>query len=384
MSRAKLNILLAASMSATPRQGGWAWAVLQYLLGLKQLGHDVTFIDVIAKSSLQPAHATLEQSENANEFRRTLEEFGLLDRCALLLKETTETVGLSYDALRAAARGAHLVLNLSGVLRDRALLDPPRVRAYVDLDPGFTQLWHAAHGIDMGFDGHSHFVTVGMRIGKPGCEIPTCGVEWINTPQPIALDHWPRVAGASDGAMTTLANWRGYGSIEHNGVFYGQKAHSLRPLMPLPTRVAEKIQLALAIHPDETKDLAALRENRWELVDPIAAASTPRKFQEFIQSSKAEFAIAKSGYAHAKCGWFSDRSLCYLASGRPVVAQQTGIDDFLPTGEGVVTFEDLDSAVNAVERVDENYAQHCAAARNIAERVFDSRRVLSALLERLV
>jgi hypothetical protein len=198
------------------------------------------------------------------------------------------------------------------------------------------------------------------------------------------LQHWPRVERPHNGAFTTVANWRGYGSIEHHGVFFGQKAHSLRPLISLPTHVDHPLRLALAIHPDEVKDLEGLRENKWELVDPAGVASTPRSFQQFVQSSKGEFAIAKSGYAHARCGWFSDRSLCYLASARPVIAQETGLSGFIPTGEGVVTFDDLDSAIAAIESVNRNYAGHCAAARAIAESVFDSRVVLGNLIERLV
>jgi hypothetical protein len=380
---AKLNILVAASIASTPGQGGWTWAVLQYLLGLRQLGHRVAFVDTVAASALRPEGMSLSNSLNAKEFRRTMADFGLAEHAALMLAGTEQTVGLSHAAVREFARGADLLLNMSGTLRDTSLRDGPRTRAYVDLDPCFTQLWHA-HNIDMGFDGHTHFVTVGMAIGQAGCDVPTCGLPWITTPQPIVLEHWPRVDVPHNGALTTVANWRGYGSIEHGGVFYGQKAHSLRPLMSLPRLTQEKLTLALAIHPDERKDLAAMAESGWQLIDPAEVTATPQAFQRFVQSSKGEFAVAKSGYSHSRCGWFSDRSLCYLASGRPVVAQQTGFDRFIPVGQGVVGFDDLDTALAAIESMRSDYAGHCAAARSIAENVFDSRRVLPRLLERLV
>lgn len=384
MSARSLNILVAASVASTPRQGGWIWAVLQYVLGLRQLGHRVVWVDSIAESALSSQRTSLDDLPGAREFQRTISSFGLTQDAALVVRETRQTIGRSYESLQEFARGAEVLLNLSGSLRDPALRDPPRIRAYVDLDPGFTQLWHDAQGLDLGFDGHSHFLTVGMSIGQKQCTVPSCGKKWITTPQPIALEHWPRADSSHTDAFTTVANWRGYGSIDHGGTFYGQKAHSLRPLISLPTHTREKLLLALAIHPEEGKDLAALWSNGWKMVDPLDFASTPQAFQHFVQTSKGEFAVAKSGYALSKCGWFSDRSLCYLASGRPVVAQDTGMSQFIPTGEGVVEFNDLQSAVVALESVANHYTAHRAAARAIAENVFDSKRVLSNLLERMV
>src|SRR5439155_3791920 len=137
--------------------------------------------------------------------------------------------------------------------------------------------------IDMHFAGHTHHATIGLSIGQPECTIPTCGIDWITTPQPIVLEHWPVASEIEYDALTTVANWRGYGSIEHNGLFYGQKAHALRPIVELPKRTQEKFILALAIHENETRDLEALRGNGWQLLDPNEVASTPQKFQRFVQ-----------------------------------------------------------------------------------------------------
>ena len=231
--------------------------------------------------------------------------------------------------------------------------------------------------------GHTHFVTVGQRIGQRDCSVPTCGLDWIPTPQPVVLEHWPSAGPPTRPAFTTVANWRGYGSIELNGVFYGQKAHSLRKLIELPRRTRQRYQLALSIHSDETRDLEALAANSWELLDPRKLAGTPSAYREFVRSSTAEFGLAKSGYVEARCGWFSDRSVCYLASGRPVLAQDTKFGDWLPIGEGIVAFTTMDEAAAGAEEITRNYSRHAHAARRLAEEFFDSDIVLSHLLTRV-
>jgi hypothetical protein len=153
--------------------------------------------------------------------------------------------------------------------------------------------------------------------------------------------------------------------------------------MTLPTRTKEQFLLALAIHPDERKDLAALAENGWRLMDPARVAGTPTDYQRFIQGSKAEFGIAKSGYVAARCGWFSDRSVCFLASGRPVLAQDTGFDRFLPTGVGLFSFANGEDVLAGIDAVQRDYVRHTKAARRLAEEYFDSDKVLTRLLSRI-
>jgi hypothetical protein len=205
----------------------------------------------------------------------------------------------------------------------------------------------------------------------------------VKTLQPVVLDHWPRARHVSRHALTTVANWRGYGSIEFGGRFYGQKAHSLRPLSALPQRIDEDFVLALAIHDDERSDLALLKRHGWQLVDPAQVADTPDAFHAFVRKSKAEFGIAKSGYVAANCGWFSDRSICYLASGRPVIAQETGFSEFLPSGEGLLAFETEEDVLSCIASLNGDYPRHCAAARRIAEEHFDAAMVLDRLLQRI-
>jgi hypothetical protein len=193
---------------------------------------------------------------------------------------------------------------------------------------------------------------------------------------------WPLADRIERDAWTTVGNWRGYGSVEHEGVFYGQKAHSLRQFISLPRLTPERFVLAMAIHSDEIPDLEALTTNGWELVDPHRLAGTPDAYRRFIQGSKGEFGIAKSGYVLSHCGWFSDRSACYLASGRPVIAQETGFSSFLPAGKGLFAFEEAPDVLSAIEEVAADYHGNARAARLIAEEHFDSDHVLGGLLER--
>jgi hypothetical protein len=371
-------------IAADPWQGGATWAVLQYVLGLRRLGHDVWFVEPISAASLRPVGSSLAESSNASYFRAVMTDFDL-PQCSLLRAGdgAPRTAGVAYEQFLSVSRRADLLINVSGMLTDRQLTERIPVRAYLDLDPAFVQLWHT-QGIDMRFAGHTHFVTVGQAIGTPGCSVPTCGLPWIPTAQPVVLQEWP-MAGAPprwDG-LTTVANWRGYGSIEHHGVFYGQKAHSLRPLITLPTRTRERFMPALAIHPDEHKDIALMKQNRWNLLDPAQLTGTPMKYRRFVQGSKAEFGLAKSGYVASRCGWFSDRSACYLASGRPVIAQDTGFTSWLPSGQGLIAFQSEQQVLDAIEELNRDYGRHARAARGIAEEHFCSDRVLPRLLNEL-
>ena len=361
--------LVSGMVAGTPGQGGAAWAVLQYVLGLRRLGHDVVLVEPAA-----PTAATLAYFEDV------VARFGLQDRAALLDPATGACSGMTREQVVELAAGADLLLNISGLLADDELLGAIGVRAFVDLDPAFTQLWCAAEGLDMGFDRHNRFVTIGGRIGSDGCGVPTCGRDWITTLQPIVLEHWPLAERIEHAALTTVGNWRAYGSIVHGGRHYGQKAHALRRLLDLPERASAPFALALGIHRDERRDLAALHHYGWELLDPAVVAGSPAAYADFVRGSWAEFGLAKSGYVASACGWFSDRSICYLASGRPVLALDTGFAADIPAGDGLIAFLTVDEAAAGVEALRSDYRRHRGAARALAEDLFDSDRVLRRLL----
>ena len=379
-SPVRLSVVVSGMVAADPYQGGASWAVLQYVLGLERLGCDVTLVEQWDA----PGEAkSLTRTSSGFYFREVARSFGIEERSALLIAGTDQTVGLAYPRLLQRCRRADLLINISGILTDQQLVENIPVRAYLDLDPAFNQLWHES-GIDMRFNGHNRFVTVGQALGTPECPVPTAGRRWIATLPPVVLDRWPRAGGPGDGSFTSIGNWRGYGSVEHEGVHYGQRVHSMREFMALPRRTDARFRLALAIHPDEKKDLAALDGNGWELVDPLDAAGTPERYVRFIQASSAELGVAKSGYVVSRSGWFSDRSACYLASGRPVLAQETGFSRFLPTGEGLLAFDTVDDAVAGVEAIQGDYARHARAARGLAEELLESDRVLRRLIDHLM
>jgi hypothetical protein len=372
---ASQTVIVSGTIAGTPWQGGATWAVLQYLLGLQRLGCGVYFVE--------PLDDPGPGADATRYCEQVMERFGLEGRWALVPAAGGEPIGMSRRRLRDAAREAEVLLNISGMLTDPDVLDQVPVRAYLDLDPAFAQLWEASEGVDMGFDAHTDFVSVADAIGRPGCPIPTCGRDWLPTLPPVVLDEWPVATAIERNRATTVGHWRSYGSITRDGVHYGQKAHSLRALIDLPRRAPDRFELALAIHPDETGDLAALKENEWRLLDPATVTATPDDYRRFVQGSWAEFGITKLGYVQSGSGWFSDRSAAYLASGRPVLAQDTGFDRRLPTGAGLLAFSDADDVVAALDELDADYERHRTAAREIAEEHLASDRVLGALLERL-
>lgn len=379
-----LRVVLGAMLGAVPGHGGATWAVLQYAVGLRRLGHEVLVVESVPRHALLPSGSPVAGSANAAYVGAAMAGTSLAEDWALLFDGTLDTAGRSGHAVLEFASHADLVVNLAGALRHDEVLERVPVRLYVDLDPGFTQVWHQGYGVDVGLDRHTHFATYGRGLADGASPAPSCGRQWVATVPPVVLEHWtaPAAPGASR-AWTTVANWRSYGTVEHDGVHYGQKAHSWRRLLPLPGMVDEPFEVALAIAPGDGQDRRALEAAGWHLVDPASVAATPDAYRRFVQGSKAELAVAKRGYVEAATGWFSDRSACYLAAGRPVVAQDTGFSSYLPVGDGLLAFDELDQACDAVDRVRLDYDRHRRAAVALARDHFDSDRVLPALLDQV-
>jgi hypothetical protein len=311
-----------------------------------------------------------------------MERFGLGDSFALFLGREQAPIGLSRQEVVSRCRRSACFLNVMGYLEDPEILDSVPRRVFLDIDPGFGQMWRALELHDS-FAGHEQWVTIGENIGQPDCAIPTCGLGWITTPQPIVLERWPASRDAGQW-ITSVGAWRGpYGPVDYLGKSYGLRVHEFRKFATLPLRCGRRFQAALDIHSAEVNDLALLDDNDWMRIDPLAVAGDPMLYQAYIQSSRAELMIAKNMYVQTQSGWFSDRSICYLASGRPVLAQDTGIRRLYPTGEGLLTFNNLEEAVAAVEELDRNYDRHQRAARALAEAYFDSDKVLTRLLNKL-
>jgi hypothetical protein len=253
-------------------------------------------------------------------------------------------------------------------------------RALIDTDPVFTQLRHLRDAEALAeAERHTAFFSFGENLGRPGCSAPEDGLDWRPSRQPVVLDAWTVTPGPSRGAFTTVMQWESYPAIHHAGRRYGVKAASFEPYVDLPRRTGEVLELALG-SAGAPRD--RLREHGWRLQHPFPPTRDPWAFQSYVRSSKGELSIAKQAYVESSSGWFSERSTGYLASGRPVLVQDTGFTEWLPSGEGIVAFSSPDEALAGLETINGTYRRHCGAARELAAEYFDARKVLPKLLER--
>ena len=362
------SVVVAARIAQRPDAGGHTWFARQYLLGFRELGWEVTLVDAL----------DVEGSVSLSRLAENMDRFGLADDWAVLLPGG-DSAGLPRGEVERRLGGADLLLNVMGQLEDEDLLARPPLRVFLDIDPGFGQMWRQLGLADL-FGGHDRFVSVGLNVGSAGCGVPACGLDWIPTLPPVALAHWPVVEGGSD--FTSVATWRGpYAPIELDGRTFGLRVHEFRRFLSVPRRTSAEFKLALAIDPADSADIERLEKAGWTLLDPGEHVGDPFAYRRFIQASGAEFTVAKNIYVDSDSGWFSDRSACYLASGRPVVAQETGFGAHLPVGEGLLAFSTPEEAVAAVEDVQRDAASHRKAAREIAVEHFAAPRVLESLVE---
>jgi hypothetical protein len=379
------TVFVSSVIANKPLNGGNAWAVLSWVLGLKKLGFRVYFVEQIAMDSCVDATGTttaFEHSVNLSYFKRVTERFGLAGSAALIHEGGEQVHGLPYTELLEVAEAADLLVNITGHLTLEPLMRRLRRKAYVDLDPGFTQFWHASGKDGPRLAGHDYYFTVGENIGTRSCPIPTDGIRWRPTRQPVVLDHWPVLREGDRRRFTTVATWRGpYGPVQYGGKSFGLKVHEFRKVVELPQRVPQTFEIALDIHPAEEKDLRLLRHHGWQLVDPRVVASDPTAFRRYVQRSGAEFSVAQGVYVETGSGWFSDRTVRYLVSGKPALVQDTGFSRNYPVGEGLLAFRTLEQAIVGAGQISRDYEKHCRAARALAEEYFDSNKVLGHFVE---
>ncbi len=382
----KGTIVVAGSVAQKPWHGGHTWVFLQYLLGFKKLGWDVLFLDRLEPEMCVDCGGkpcSVEESVNLQYFLRVMKGFDLDSSFSLAVDGGERSIGLPKREVVRRTGQAAMLLNIMGFLRDSEILDRAQKRVYLDIDPGFGQMWQEL-GLCATFSNHHAYATIGENIGQSDCGIPTCGLKWIATRQPVNLDHWNPNGTPNPLSFTTVASWRGsYGPVSYRGKKYGIRAHEFRKFISLPPLTGHRFEAALDIHPADITDRVALESHGWTLVDPKVSSSDPWKYRAYITGSSAEFTVAKNMYVETWGGWFSDRSICYLASGKPVLAQETGFSRLYPTGKGLLTFRSVEEAVSGVEELSRNYHLHATAARQIAVEHFDSKRVLGRLLEDL-
>jgi hypothetical protein len=380
-------VVVAGAMANKPRNGGEAWVRLSWIRGLQRLGCDVCFVEQIQElhcADDRGKQTTFATSANLRWFRDVMAAFDLSER-ATLLCDTGEVVGMPAADLADAASGG-LLVNISGNLDDRCLRSLFRRSAYIDIDPGFTQIWHANGSRGARLEGHDRYFTVGENIGTADCPIPADGFPWRPLRQPVVLADWPLVAMPAESErsadFTTVATWRGgFGPVEYDRRRFGLKLHEFRKYVEMPGLVPARFEAALGIAPSEVADLSLLRFHGWQLAEPTEVAGTPDAFRSYVAQSAAEFSAAQGLYVDTGSGWFSDRTARYLACGRPVLVQDTGFGGKFPVGKGLVSFTNLAEAVAGAEAILSDLDGHAAAARSIAESYFDSDLVLGAFLE---
>lgn len=378
-------IVVAGAVANKYDNGGEAWVRLSWIRGLQELGFSVAFFEQVSKEACCDKAGKpvgFDESANLQFFDEVTEEFDLSDTSVLIYGDGERFHGMSRGQALELAVDAELLVNISGNLRWKPLIERFRRKAYIDIDPGFTQFWAASGVNGLGLEHHDYHFTIGENIGNPDCPIPTGEIEWLPIRQPVVLEDWPESAPPSLDRFTTIATWRGpYGSVYYDGEMYGLKVHEFRKFFALPEISGRIFEIALDIHPDEKRDLERLKAHGWRVRNPREKVRDPCSFRSYIQKSGAEFSVAQGVYVKTRCGWFSDRSIRYLASGKPVLVQDTGFARNIPVGEGVVTFSTLDEAVRGAEAIAADYTKHAVAARSLAEDFFDAGKVLTGLLE---
>jgi hypothetical protein len=370
-----MKILFAGIIARYPF-GGVTWCSLMYLLGLRALGHDVFYIEDTGECGYDPIGNTLatDPSYGTSHIHRSLEPFGLGDRWAFVNYDGTYH-GRTAAEVRQFCADADLFLNLSGgswFWRDEYARVPRS--AFIDSDPAFTQLaiakaepWY----VDF-FQRFTHLFTFGANIGTPASPIPVGAFQWRKTWQPVVMDQWRPTIPPGD-RFTSVMTWQ----IESFSDVGGNKDQEFVKFIDLPSRTKQPFELAI----NGPREL--LHAHGWSTVDAMAVSRTISDYREFIHRSKAEFGVAKHTYVASRSGWFSDRTACYLASGRPAVVQDTGWTDHLGAGEGLIGFQTPDEALAGIECINRDYARHARRAAEIAHEHFEARRVLTKLVDEI-
>jgi hypothetical protein len=377
--------IVAGALANKPLNGGNAWTRLQWIFGLRRLGVDVHLVEQLAPDACVDEVGALtcfEESLNLAYFRQVAEQWGLVGSMTLLLNGSDAHWGLSSRDVVSLAEDTNVLVNIGGHLTLESVRDRVVWAIYIDDDPGYTQYWYVNGQLGQRLDGYDAYYTIGANIGLPDCLIPGGGLPWRPLSPFVVLEEWPVADYADPQRFTTVASWRGaYGTVAYEGVTYGLKAHEFRKFVELPRRIRQRCEIALDIHPAETRDRELLDRHGWQVVDPRQTVSHPATYRHYLARSGAEFSAAQGIYVATESAWFSDRTACYLACGKPALVQDTGFGRHYPIGDGLLSFQTLDEAVVGAKRIAEDYPHHSRAARALAEAYFDSDVVLGRLLE---
>ena len=381
--KSRLRIIVTGLIAQYPL-GGVTWDYLQYVLGLTRLGHDAYYFEDTGLWPYNPEKGGTSEdgSYNVSYLAGVMSDFGLADRWAYRFPWQSQWFGLSEKERNAVIASADLLINVSGSLwRPVEYRQIPRL-VYVDSDPVFTQIKLARGQEDFRkqIDTHDVYFSFGECLSR-SMKVPKTGHHWLPTRQPIVLSEWHASTPQRE-VFTTVMNWTSYKPVVYGDETYGQKDVEFKHFLDLPGLV-KPTMLELAVNAGKTRrtPYSLLEHKGWQVVDPNIVCPDINGYRLYIETSKAEWSVAKNGYVQGQPGWFSCRSACYLAAGRPVVVQDTGFSSVLPVGEGLLSFANIEDAIAAINKVEANYARHSKAARTIAEEYFDSDKVLSRLLQ---
>ena len=367
--------------------GGVAWDYLQFVEGFRQLGHDVFYLEDTEMWPYDPIQNTISADcgYNVNYLRGVMEKLGLADRWIYRSAPDASYHGHTEAEAKEICATAEFFLNVSGCgwLRPEYVAIPCKV--FLDSDPMFTQVVLASGRQDVieRIRAHDRHFTFAENIGAPDCRVPDAGFHWIPTRQPIVLDWWEAGVATPRDVFTTVMNWVSYKSCEYHGETWGQKDIEFLKFVDLPQKTAQKFEIAMGMGPGMKRPTEMLQQQGWQIVEPAEHLPDPWAYREYLRHSKGEWSVAKEGYVKSRSGWFSCRSACYLALGRPCALQDTGWSNVYPTGHGLFAFRTLDEALAAINAINTDYAAHSRAARALAEQMFDARKVLGAMLERI-
>ena len=365
--------------------GGVTWDYLQYLLGFRSLGHDVWYLEDSGAWPYDPVRQTYgeDSTYNTSYLHGIMSEFGLGDRWIFRNGADGKFHGAGEAAARDLIKHGDLLVNVSsaGWLKDYDF--GVKHQMFIDGDPMFCQVGlvdpnNAAYAARV--RSHDSHFTFGLNVGGPGCLAPDNGIRWKKTVQPIALDQWPLQTDEGLDRFTTVMNWSSYLPIEFEGRHYGQKDLEFEKFKLLPQKTPQHLEMAMGQGIGAKRPTEELRALGWTILEAGEVLPDHHSYRDFLRTSKAEWSVAKHGYVAGRTGWFSCRTACYLALGRPAVVQETGWSDYIPAGEGLLAFSTLDEAVAAIADINDHYAEHQAAARALAVQYFDAKKVCADLL----
>jgi hypothetical protein len=393
----KLRIIVGGYIGLYPT-GGATWDYIQYPLGLKMLGHDVYYIeDTMQYPVFQKSRTDWnDASASVNYLKNVMEFFGLGNKWAYRDIASGKSFGLTDEEILKVCSTADIFINIScsTYMRDEYAKIP--VRVLIDSDPMFTQIQYAIEmkqasesknwNTKLLLETHNYLFTFGENIGKKDCKIPELNFKWHTTRQPVCLNHWQDNRSVNGNAFTTVMNWSGRKQLLYKNEKWGQKDIEFNKFKTVPSEISEE-KFEVVINIPENKQMYFRSEEYevfgWKILKPDPIVSTISGYQEFIKKSFAEFSVAKETYVKSKSGWFSCRSACYLASGKPVITQDTGWTNFIPSGKGLFAFSDINEIKDAAKQIRSDLKLHSEGALEIANDFFDSNKVLTDLLSKL-